>query len=107
SAAYQWQTDSGTSGATFTDISGATATTYTLTPGDVGSEIRVHVVATNAQGTGTADAVAVGPVIAATPANTTAPAITGSVVGGRTLITTSGTWYPAGTSYAYQWQRSS
>jgi hypothetical protein len=107
SVTYQWQTDSGSSGATFTDITGATTTTYTLTAGDVGSTLRVHVVATNAQGSALADSVAAGPVIAATPVNTTAPVLSGSTVGGRALSVTAGSWYPAGTSYAYQWQRSS
>jgi hypothetical protein len=107
SVTYQWQTDSGSSGATFTDITGATATTYTLTAGDVGSTLRVHVVATNAQGSALADSIAIGPVIAATPVNTTAPVPSGSTVGGRALSVTAGGWYPAGTSYAYQWQRSS
>ncbi|MCW2984051.1 MAG: hypothetical protein JWR63_1621, partial [Conexibacter sp.] len=104
SVTYQWQRDDG-SGGGFADIAGATGTTYTLTPTDVGAQLRVHVVATNLAGTGTADALAIGPVLAATPVNTVAPAISGSLVGGRTLTATRGTWSPAGTSYAYQWQR--
>jgi K319-like protein/calcineurin-like phosphoesterase family protein len=49
----QWQRCS-PSGAGCTDISGATAMTYTLAPGDVGSTVRVAITATNADGTGTA-----------------------------------------------------
>ena len=104
SATYQWQRDTGSG---FADISGATATTYTLVAADVGASIRVHVVATNASGSATGDANARGPVIAGDPVNTIAPVVTGSTVGGRTLAATIGTWFPAGTSYAYQWQRDS
>jgi hypothetical protein len=104
SVAYQWQRDTGSG---YSDITGATTTSYTLTPTDVGAKIRVHVVATNASGTGAIDAVEVGPVIAATPVNTAAPTITGGLVGGQTLSATRGAWYPAGTSYTFQWQRDS
>ena len=102
SVAYQWQRNTGSG---FADISGATATTYTLVPADQAATIRVHVIASNASGNGAVDANAVGPVLAATPVNTVAPAISGSTVGGSTLTATRGSWYPAGTSYAYQWQR--
>ena len=104
SVAYQWQRDDGSGGA-FADITGATSTTYTLVPADVGKKLRAHVVATNLSGSSAADAVAVGPIIAATPVNTVAPAIAGGLVGGQTLSVTRGTWSPAGTSYTYQWQR--
>jgi hypothetical protein len=104
SVAYQWQRDDGSGGA-FTDITGATATTYTLTPTDVGKLLRAHVVGTNLSGSTAIDANPVGPVIAATPVNTVAPVIAGSLVGGKTLTVTRGTWSPAGTSYTYQWQR--
>ena len=102
SVAYQWQRDTGSG---FADIAGAAGPTHTLLAADVGARIRVHVVATNASGTGSADAAGVGPVIAGDPANTTAPAITGSPQGGRTLTATAGTWFPAGTTYTFQWQR--
>lgn len=100
--AYQWQRDAGSG---FADISGETGTTYTLTAADEGASVRVHVVASNASGSGAADSAAVGPVIPATPVATTAPAVSGSTVGGQVLLATRGSWYPAGTSYAYQWQR--
>lgn len=38
------------------------------------------------------------------PANTGAPAVSGSTVQGRTLTTTNGTWTDSPTSYSYQWQ---
>jgi hypothetical protein len=102
SVAYQWQRDTGSG---FADITGATGPTHTLLAADVGARIRVHVVAANASGTGSADAVGIGPVIAGDPANATAPAISGSLQGGRTLTATAGTWFPAGTTYTFQWQR--
>lgn len=39
------------------------------------------------------------------PANTVAPAITGTPTQGSTLSTTNGTWTNSPSSYAYQWQR--
>jgi hypothetical protein len=104
SVAYQWQRDDGSGGA-FTDITGATNTTYTLVPADVGKLLRAHVVGTNLSGSNAIDAVAVGPIVAATPVNTVAPAIAGGLAGGQTLTATRGTWSPQGTSYTFQWQR--
>ncbi|MES1193990.1 MAG: hypothetical protein ABUM26_06660, partial [Solirubrobacterales bacterium] len=102
SVAYQWQRDTGSG---FADISGATGTTYILLGSDIDASFRVHVVATNAYGSAQADSAAVGPVIDGQPANTAVPAVTGSLQGGKPLTVTPGTWYPAATSYAYQWQR--
>ena len=49
SFAYQWQTSAnGTSG--WTNLSGATASTYTIQAGDVGNFLRVQVTATNTGG---------------------------------------------------------
>ncbi|HET6508519.1 MAG TPA: hypothetical protein VFG42_17130 [Baekduia sp.] len=100
--AYQWQRDDGTG---FVDIGGATATSYTLTPADEGNTIRVHVLASNASGSGAIDTSAIGPVIPATPVNTIAPTVSGSAVGGNVLSATRGAWSPAGTSYSFRWQR--
>jgi hypothetical protein len=102
SVTYQWQHDDGDG---FTDISGATGTTYILLGSDVDASFRVHVIATNAHGSAQAYAAAVGPVIEGQPANTAAPVISGSLQGGKPLTATAGTWYPTATSYAYQWQR--
>jgi hypothetical protein len=102
SVAYQWQRDEGDG---FEDIAGATGTTYILVDSDVDARFRVHVVATNAYGSAQADSAAVGPVIDGQPASTAVPVITGSLQGGKPLTVTAGTWYPAATSYAYQWQR--
>jgi hypothetical protein len=102
SAAYQWQRDTGSG---FADITGATGTTYILTATDVGAQLRVHVTATNASGSGTADADPVGPIIAGDPVNTAPPAISGNVLGGSTLYAGVGSWYPAAQSYSFTWQR--
>jgi hypothetical protein len=110
SATYQWQRDTGSG---FADISGETSTSYTLVAADVGADLRVEVTATNASGSATGDADPVGPVIAGDPVNATAPVISGSTAGGRTLAATIGTWFPAGswfpsaTTDSYQWQRDS
>jgi hypothetical protein len=102
SVIYQWQRDDGDG---FEDITGATGTMYLLAHDDIGASFRVHVLATNAQGSAQADSAAAGPVIAGGPAATAAPAITGSLQGGKPLTVTAGGWYPAAVSYAYQWQR--
>lgn len=47
---YQWLRCSTAAGTGCADVAGATATTYKLTPGDVGSTMRLRVRATNAQG---------------------------------------------------------
>jgi hypothetical protein len=46
---YQWQADTGGNG-TFANIGGATNSTYLLTSGEVGDDVRVVVTATNASG---------------------------------------------------------
>ena len=54
SYAYQWKRAS-TSGGTYTNISSATNSTYVLTDSDIGKFIKVSVVATNANGSSTAE----------------------------------------------------
>lgn len=51
------------------------------------------------------DAVAVGPLVSGQPVDTSPPRITGNAGQGQTLAASSGTWNPAASSYAYQWQR--
>lgn len=101
--AYQWQR---CDGSTCTPIDGATGTTYVLTAGDVGSTIGVVVTATTAGGSVDASSEPVGPVTAAPPVSTGAPAITGTPRDGETLTATAGSW--SGTApftYGYQWRR--
>jgi fibronectin type 3 domain-containing protein len=102
--AYQWRRCD-TSGGSCADIAGATGATYALTSADAGATVRVVVTATNAAGSthATAASALVAP---AAPANTTAPAISGTTRDGQTVTADRGTW--TGTppiAYAYRWRR--
>jgi subtilisin family serine protease len=100
--AYQWQRRVS---ATWTDIAGATGTSYTLVAADVGVQIRVRVTASNPDGTVSAVSAATAAVEAAPPRNGALPAITGPAKLGATLTATPGDWTPAGADYTYAWQR--
>ena len=106
SYAYQWQRSSN-GGSTWTNISSATQSSYTLAAADLGDVVRVQVAATNTYGTTSAYSANTATVASGAPASTAAPAISGTPTNGQKLTATAGTWNPAGTSYAYQWQRSS
>lgn len=58
---YQWKS-SATSGGTYTNISGATASTYELASSDVGRYIKLFVTANNSSGSSTASSTARGPI---------------------------------------------
>jgi Papain family cysteine protease len=102
---YQWErsTDGGTS---WSSITGATSASYELTSADVGSKVRVSVLADDGSTQGTAHSPAVGPVLSGVPSNVVRPVISGAARVGQTLSATAGVWVPAGASLAYQWQRS-
>ncbi len=101
---YQWQ-DS-TDGATWTSIAGATGSTYTLAPADVGTQLRVLISATNEDGTGSAPSASTGWIAAAPPVNTVGPTISGTAQRGITLTSVPGTWSGVANAYALQWQHS-
>jgi hypothetical protein len=103
---YQWQRSSD-GGGTWSPIAGATSTSYTLTGGDVGDQLFVIVTAANARGQGTARSDPTGPVLSAAPRNAAVPTLHGNTRAGQTLSATTGVWDPAGSSYAFRWQRSS
>ncbi|MFZ1993210.1 MAG: hypothetical protein WAU75_03810, partial [Solirubrobacteraceae bacterium] len=105
SYSYQWQSSSD-NGATWTNLSGATSSTYTLTAADLGHLVRVSVTAVNAYGTVTGSSSGVGPVLNNAPINSAAPALTGTPQRTGLLSTTAGTWTGLGDIMTYQWQRS-
>lgn len=80
---YQWQS-SATSNGTYSNISGATSSTYTLTSSEVGYFLKVVVSATNDAGTVSSTSAA-----------------TGSAVSGATTTTLSITGSPTSTDYRY------
>ena len=99
---YQWQSSSNNS--SWTDISNATSSTYTLTSSEASKYVRVQVINTSTSGSGIAYSASRSKVGA--PFNTAAPTITGTVKIGSTQTVSNGTWSNTPTSYAYQWQKS-
>ncbi|HWS45813.1 MAG TPA: hypothetical protein VN636_08135, partial [Acidimicrobiia bacterium] len=101
---YRWQRcDS--DGLNCDGIDHATDETYRLTPGDVGSTIKVTVTAHNGADA-PADSDVTDIVAAAAPSNTGLPVISGTATAGSQLSTDNGTW--AGTptiTFTYQWYR--
>ena len=104
--AYQWQRCD-TAGANCVDIPGETGSTYTLTPADVGSTIRVLVTAVNDAGSSAPSASPPSGTIAQlAPTNVTLPQLSGIDRDGQTLTTTLGSWNgTAPLDYDVQWQR--
>ncbi|MBV8257486.1 MAG: hypothetical protein JO073_06665 [Actinobacteria bacterium] len=101
--AYQWQRCDATGGSCAA-IAGATASTYTPTTDDQGSQIRLEVTATDAAGTGVADSAPVGPVAPPAPTSTAAPSVSGDATVGSTLTAAAGTWSDPAATISYQWQ---
>jgi uncharacterized protein YukE len=101
---YQWQVCNA-AGEACKDIGGAVESALKLSPGLVGSTLRVVVTATNAAGSTSASSMVTGLVAALLPSNTALPNISGVLKDGQLLSSTTGTW--TGTpsiSYGYQWQ---
>jgi hypothetical protein len=100
--AYQWQRSA--DGISWTNITGQTAATYTLTDADVGDTIRVQVTAFDSHGAGP-PASSAATAVMSTPINTSPPTITGTAQRLDTLTASAGQWSGGSISYGYQWQR--
>jgi len=103
--AYQWQRSANPSSG-WVAIAGASSPAYVPVAADASQYLRVLVTATRSGQSGAAVSAALGPVASGAPVSKTAPSISGTAARGSTLSASPGTWTPAGTSYAYQWQRS-
>jgi len=104
SYAYQWQRAASAS-SSWSAISGATGATYVPAAADVGGRLRVLVTAANSHGSGTATSTPIGPIASGAPSSTAAPSVSGTLREGQAMTASTGSWSPAATSYAYQWQR--
>jgi hypothetical protein len=102
SFAYQWQRHAG---ATYTDIAGATAKTYTLVTADAGATVRIKVTAANSDGTGVGYSGATATVVAPPVPPSTIAAPTGTLQDTETLSIAPGQWTPANATFTYQWLR--
>ncbi len=102
---YQWQRSTN-SGASWSNITGATDLTYSPALSDEGSLIRIAVKASNPDGSLTAQSQPSAVVQAAPPLHTTAPSVIGTAQRSFTLTASAGSWSGNGNSYTYQWQRS-
>ncbi len=95
---YQWLRDGRT-------ITGATDTVYELTPADYPHQVSVRATGTRSgylAGTSTSAPIATAagvPLVATAP-----PTLSGTVLAGQSLTTTTGTW-PGAPRYTYQWLR--
>jgi hypothetical protein len=93
---YQWKRGA-------TNI-GTNSSTYVTVAGDSLANITCVVTATNSAGSSNATSNTL-TMANYTPANTVAPAVSGTAVVGQVLTTTNGTWTNSPSSYSYQWKR--
>ncbi|MHB1860271.1 MAG: DNRLRE domain-containing protein, partial [Solirubrobacteraceae bacterium] len=105
SYAVQWERCNA-SGESCTAIEGATGDSYTLGSADVGATVRLAVKATSSGGSTTALSRASAVIAAQSPADVSAPSVSGADHEGQTLTASAGIWTGRGTiSFSYQWQR--
>src|SRR2546423_11367440 len=112
---YRWlrcdTSGGGVNGVNCSTISGQTRRTLVLRSADVGHRIRSRVIASNADGTASANSNATPGVVQASstagpPVNTSPPAISGAPQQNQTLSATTGTWNGGKPqAYAFQWRR--
>lgn len=111
---YRWlrcdTTGGGVNGVNCSTIAGETRKTYILRRADVGRRIRSRVIASNADGTASANSNAT-PVVKASstagrPVNSKPPTISGTAQQSQTLTANPGTWTGGQPiTFAYQWRR--
>jgi hypothetical protein len=101
-AGDQWQHYSPARG--WTNISGATSSSYVVAASDLGDPIDVIVTETGTGSSAAQSAPTTAVTASATPSSTAAPVISGTTTDGATLSASTGTWSPSGT-VSYQWQR--
>jgi hypothetical protein len=105
SYAYTWQRCA-TDGTGCVVIAGAAKETYTLAAADVAHTVRVLVTAVNADGRDVAPSEPTDVIASKNgPKSTVRPEISGDTTVGGELTASNGSWTPAPSSYAYQWQR--
>jgi hypothetical protein len=112
---YRWlrcdTSGGGVNGVNCSTIPGETRRTLVLRGADVGHRIRSRVIASNADGTASANSNATPGVVQASstagpPVNTSPPAISGTPQQNQTLSATTGTWNGGKPqAYAFQWRR--
>jgi hypothetical protein len=105
---YQWYdgTPSSCNSSTWTAISGATSSSYTVASSDAGDELCAVVTSTNAAGSASEASAPTGIAVYSAPATSTpTPVVSGSTVELQTLSVTAGTFTNQPTAYAYQWYR--
>ena len=93
---YQWQSFIG---GTWTNISGATSSTYVVQEANEGNQLRVHVTWSG----GSADSAATSAVIDISPTLTT-PVISGTAQQGQTLTATAAVANDSDATVSYQWK---
>jgi hypothetical protein len=96
--AYQWSSGG-------TPLAGATGSTYTVLPRQLGGSLTCSVVASNAGGSGPSAASVPVSVLRPPPDAVSAPAISGYAVIGRRLVESHARWSNRPASFGYQWQR--
>jgi len=103
---YQWRI-CGANGGACRDIGGATSQTYAIRNADVGNTLRVHVIASNGDGSSGATSLPTERIAQAAdaPRNTSPPTISGDVSAGSTITADAGSWSGAQPmTFQYQWR---